>query len=143
MNWFSDVFSEYEQRGEAMFAFSREQVEEKGVTWADFQSDQWCALGAGLHVKRAVRDQFIEQVEAAHQADQAAQPEVRVRYIGTDHWDRPLYKTDDGRHLADVGLNPPGEAVELHTLTSEGEPIAALPARLVFVTATQATGNEQ
>jgi len=142
MSWFDEVFSEFNQRGEAIFAFSRKQVEEQGVTWDDFQSG-WISTGAGLHLKRTAVAAFNERASAAHQADQAAQPEVRVRYIGTDHWDRPLYKTDAGRHLADVGLNSPGEAVELHTLTSEGEPIAALPARLVFVTAAPATGNEQ
>lgn len=131
--WFDRLFDEFAARGEAMFAFSRKQVEDKGVDWDVFQSDAWTSRGAGLHVKTSALPAWLERMEADFAAEQATLPELRVRHIGTDYWDRHLYRDERGRVLADVSLSPANEALELHTLTSEGEPIAAERARLVFL----------
>jgi hypothetical protein len=130
--WFDRLFAEFSGRGEAMFAFSRSQVEEHGVDWDVFQSDAWTARGAGLYVKTSALPEWVRRMEADHAADQATLPQLRVRHIGTDHWDRHLYRDEAGRTLADVSLSPANQALELHTLTAEGEPISALRVRLVF-----------
>jgi hypothetical protein len=151
-SWFDLLYAEYEERGEAMFAFSRKQVEERGVTWDEFQTG-WTSVGAGLHVKNTVRVQFAHRMHTDHKAYLASLPELRVEYLkGTDRWDRPLYRVVDqviegkgvkrGEILCDVGLNPPEETTELHTMTPEGEPIAALAVRPVFVQDGTTTENQ-
>ncbi|MFB7890368.1 hypothetical protein ACFCZ3_20180 [Cellulosimicrobium cellulans] len=131
--WFDRLFSEFSDRNEAMFAFSRKQVEEKGVTWDDYQAG-WVSVGAGLHVKRTAVDEFLRRMDADHEADQATLPELRVRYTGgTDSWDRPVYRDENGRRLVDINYSKPNEAEELHTV-SHGEPVSAVRARLVFLT---------
>lgn len=132
-SWFSLLFGEYSERGEAMFAFSRSQVEEV-VPWETFQRE-WVSVGdSGLQVKRSVRAEFVRRMDAAFDGWQAGLPELRVRFIGTDHWDRPTYQDERGRRLVDVNLSPPNEALELHTVTTEGEPIGALEVRPVYLT---------
>jgi hypothetical protein len=130
--WFDVVFNEYKKRGEAMFAFSREQVEEQGVQWDDLQRE-WVSLPAGLLVKRSIRAEFTRRLAAGLDGHLASLPELTVTHIGTDYWDRPVYQDEGGRRLVDVALNPPNEALELHTVTSEGEPIAPLKVRPRFV----------
>lgn len=142
-SWFDLLFAEFAGRGEAMFAFSRKQVEDRGVTWDEFQND-WASVGAGLYVKNTARVQFAHRMHTDEKAFLASLPELRVEYLkGTDGWDRPLYRVVDlvvegkgvkrDQVLCDVGLNPPNETTELHTMTPEGEPIAALKVRPVFV----------
>lgn len=130
--WFDRLYEEFHSQGLVMFAFSQKQVEDKGVAWDDFQAG-WRSYGAGLHVKATAWDEFVRRMEADLAADQATLPELRVRHIGTDYWDRHLYVDASGRRLADASLSPAGEAIELHTLTDEGEPISAVRARVVFV----------
>jgi len=141
--WFNRLYAEFEERGEAMFAFSRKQVEDRGVTWEEFQ-EGWTSVGAGLHVKDTARVQFAHRMHTDEKAYLATLPELQVEYLnGTDGWDRPLYRVVDpvvegkgvkrDQILCDVSLNPPNETTELHTMTPEGEPIAALQVRLAFV----------
>ena len=140
--WFDLLFDEYNGRGEAMFAFSKEQVEGQGVTWEDFQA-HWTSVGAGLHVKTSAFKDFAKRMETDQQNHLEAIPELRVKQVGTDYWDRWVYEVVDedvegkgvrhGQRLCDVSLSPPNEATELHTMTSEGEPIDSLEVRPVFV----------
>jgi hypothetical protein len=145
-DWFSVLFDEYHARGEAMFAFSRKQVEEAfegdlAVTWDQLQSE-WRSFDNGLLVKGSVYAAFVERVDADFAAWEARQPEVRVKYRHKDYWDRPCYEVvshDEGapvkvgQILKDVELLPVGEAVTLHNHHS-GEPGHALDIRVVYVT---------
>lgn len=142
--WFDRLFDEFNGRGEAMFAFSKEQVEQQGVTWEDFQA-QWTSVGAGLHVKTSAFAEFVRRMETDQQNHLESVPELRVKHIGSDFWDRTVYEVVDeavegkgvrhGQRLCDVSLSPPNEATELHTMTSEGEPIDSLEVRPVYVLA--------
>jgi hypothetical protein len=134
-SWFDVIFTEYQARGEAMFAFSRDQVERQGPTWDVFQRE-WVTVGdAGLHVKRSIRDEFLRRLQTGLDDHLASLPELAVTHIGTDYWDRPVYQDESGRRLVDVALHAPNEAIEFHTVTSEGEPIAPLAVRPVFMSA--------
>lgn len=141
--WFDLLYDEFHKRGDAMFAFSREQVEDEGVNWDDFNSKNWFTWGAGLHVKRTALVEFSHRFKTDHAAYLASLKELRVKRVGTDYWDRYVYEVVDasvegkgvrrGQMLCDVSLSPPNEATELHTMTSEGEPIDSLKVRPVFV----------
>lgn len=141
-NWFDRLFNEYSGRGEAMFAFSRSQVEDAGVPWNTFQAE-WSGIGAGLHVKSAIRDQFLADMTAAEQEWRAGIPELRVRYVGETILDYPAYRAmhpieslrvKEGQLLVDIEYGKPNEAAYLHVVASEEfpEPSHQVDARLVF-----------
>lgn len=144
-DWFSVLYDEYNARGEAMFAFSRKQVEEAfegdlAITWDQLQSE-WKSFDNGLLVKASVYAAFVERMNADFAAWEARQPEVRVQYKYTDTWDRPCYEVvshDEGapvkvgQILKDVNLLDIGEARELHD-HCQGEPNSALDIRVVYV----------
>jgi hypothetical protein len=153
-NWFDVLFKEHNERGEAMFAFSRKQVEEAfegdlAVTWEQFQKE-WVSVGdSGLHVKRSAHAGFTERIETDFAAWEARQPEVCVQFKHKDYWDRPCYEVvshDDGapvkvgQILKDVELLPIGEAVSLHD-HYQGEPNSALDIRVRYVEPTTVTAN--
>ena len=132
MNWFDKIYDEFSERNEAMFAFSRNQVEERGVDFDDFQRD-WTSLGAGLHVKTSAVKEFTRRCDAALEEDQESLPVVEVTYVGTRFWpEYPAFRDDSGRILVDVEYGKPGTALVLHTVTKEGEPEAGLRARIVY-----------
>jgi hypothetical protein len=145
-DWFSLLYDEFHARGEVMFAFSKKQVEEAfegdiAVTYEQVQKE-WASLGAGLIVKKAALKEFVTRMRQDEDAWEAKQPMVRVRHIGTDYWDRALYKVVShaegapvrvGQTLCDVALLPVGEARYLHNMTSEGEPIGQLDIHVVHV----------
>ena len=94
--WFDVLFAEYTERGEAMFAFSKKQVEEAfegdlAVTYEQVQTE-WTSLGAGLIVKRTAAAEFSQRMDADLAAWEAGQPLVHVQHVGSDYWDRTLYK---------------------------------------------------
>lgn len=150
--WFDLLFDEYKGRGEAMFAFSPQQVEEQGVTWEDFQAN-WTSLGAGLHVKTTVKVQFLHRMHTDRKAAEAKWPELQVRYVGEVGFSEyPAYRIvgDGGEYgsqgsgkvklrpnqlLVDAGLRPANEATELHWVGDHEyfEPVDSIQARLVFV----------
>jgi hypothetical protein len=143
-NWFDLLYDEYKARGEAMFAFSRKQIEEAfegdhAVTFEQFQTE-WVSYGAGLHVKRSALKEFVRRMKADFEAWESKQPKVTVQYAYTDTWDRPCYRVvshDDGapvsvgQILKDVELLPIGEAVSLHD-HYQGEPNAALDIHVIY-----------
>ena len=95
-----------------------------------------CICGRVFHAgvlngSRTPADAFFHHMEALH--EQSSTPVLEVAFIGTDHWDRPVYRDNSRRRLVDVALRAPNEATELHTVTSEGEPIGPIAGRLVFV----------
>lgn len=142
--WFDLLFDEYKARGEAMFAFSRKQVEEAfegdlAITWDQLQAE-WVSIGAGLLVKRTASVEFRRRMEADMTAWEAQQPEVRVQYAYTDTWDRPCYKVtwhDEGapvrvgQTLKDVELLPIGQARTLYD-HYQGEPNGPLDIRVAY-----------
>lgn len=146
-DWFGLLFEEYTTRGEAMFAFSRKQVEEAfegdlAVTMEQFTAE-WVSnvCGAGLHIKRSAYEGFIQRMEDDFKAWESRQPEVCVRYHHKDYWDRPCYEVvshDEGapvkvgQILKDVELLPVGEAVTLHD-HYQGEPGSPLNIRVRYV----------
>lgn len=147
MTWFDQLFKEYHERGEAMFAFSRKQVEEEGVPWDTFQAE-WTSIGAGLHVKRDIRAQFINAMTVAEQEWRKGIPELRVRYIGESMLDYPAYRAmhpieslgvKKDQLLVDIEYRDPNKAAYLHVVASEEfpEPSHQLDARLVFEPRTQ------
>jgi hypothetical protein len=79
---------------------------------------------------RTPADAFFHHMEALHEQ---SSPALEVTFIGTDHWGRPIYRDKNRRRLVDVALRAPNEATKLHTVTSEGEPIAPIAGRLVFM----------
>lgn len=144
-DWFDTLFSEYKERGEAMFAFSKEQVEKAfegdlAVTYEQVQTE-WVSYGAGLLVKRTAYAEFVRRMNADFEAWEAKQPEVRVQYKYTDTWDRPCYEVVShvegapvkvGQVLKDVELLPIGEAVTLYD-HYQGEPNTALNIHVIYV----------
>jgi len=144
-NWFDLLFDEYNSRGEAMFAFSKTQVEEAfegdlAVTYEQVQQE-WISLGAGLIVKRSAAREFSRRMDADFAAWEAGQPAVRVRYKYTDTWDLPCYEVishDDnapvkvGQILKDVALLPIGEARTLHD-HYQGEPNGQLNIHVIHL----------
>lgn len=150
--WFDLLYDEYHARGEVMWAFSKEQVEAEGVTWEDFQAN-WTSLGAGLHVKNAVRVKFVHRMQTDRQEAEAKWPELQVRYVGEVGFsDYPAYRvvgpsaeygsSGSGRVkvrrdqlLVDAGGREPGKATELHWVSDHDyyEPVDSIEARLVFV----------
>jgi hypothetical protein len=144
--WFDRLYREYNERGEAMFAFSKKQVEEAfegdlAVTYEQVQQE-WRSYGAGLLVKGTAYVEFLRRMDADFAAWEAGQPLVRVQHVGTDYWDRPCYKVIShaegapvrvGQVLRDVNLLPVGEARTLHSTTSEGEPESQLNIHVVHV----------
>lgn len=144
--WFDLLFEEFKGRGEAMFTFSRKQVEEafegeQAVTWEEFQTDWITYGGSGLQVKRTALDEFHRRVEADLAAWEARQPEVKVRYAHTDYWDRPCFEVVShaegapvkvGQILKDVELSPIGEARTLYD-HYRGEPGSPLDIRVVYM----------
>lgn len=152
-SWFDLLFDEYKQRGEAMFAFSQKQVEaaftgDQAVTWEQFQTD-WVSYGAGLHVKRSAYVKFRWRMVTDFRAWEARQPEVKVRYVYTDTWDRPCYEVvshDEGapvtvgQVLKDTELLPIGEAVSLCD-HYQGEPNGSLDIRVVYEQPLNTTSN--
>lgn len=144
-NWFDRLFAEYKARGEAMFAFSRKQVEEAfegdlAVTYEQVQAE-WVAYSAGLLVKRTALPEFARRMVADFEAWEATQPEVRVKYKYTDTWDRPCYEVmshDEGapvkvgQILKDVELLPIGEACTLYD-HYQGEPGSPLNIHVIHI----------
>lgn len=139
--WFDKLFDEFHARGEAIFAFSRKQVEEQGVAWGELTRD-WTKFGGGLLVKKSARKEFLRRLDADHAAWRAALPELRVRYAGESMLDYPAYRTlhalealdvEAGQLLVDTDHAAPGEAEYLHTASSEDfpEPGHQLDARIV------------
>lgn len=149
--WFDRLFTEYKERGEAMFAFSAKQVEEAfegdlAITYEQAQKE-WVSLGAGLIVKRTVSAEFNRRMEADFTAWEAGQPTVRVRYKFTDTWDRPCYEVVEhdegapvkvGQILKDVALLPINEARTLYD-HFQGEPNGALDIHVVYELQAQPT----
>lgn len=143
--WFDLLFDEYNARGEAMFAFSPKQVEEAfegdlAITYEQAQKE-WVSYGAGLLVKRSAYEGFVQRVTTDFKAWESRQPEVRVEYVHTDYWSRPVYKVvwheegapvKVGQTLKDVELHPIGEALALHD-HYQGEPGSQLNIRVVYV----------
>jgi hypothetical protein len=144
-DWFSELLEEYSQRHAAMFAFSNSQVAERFEEWGEpapeFPLQGWSSVGAGLIVRSDLRDEFLSRFAAGHEGHVATLPAVTVRFLNLDYWGRALYVVVSieegapvvvGQVLADVSLSAPGEAIELHSITNDGEPIEAVSARIVF-----------
>lgn len=140
--WFDQLFDEFKARGEAMFAFSRSQVEDQGVSWAELQSEWSSVGGSGLLVKKSARGEFLRRMNADHDAWRAELPELRVRYIGESTLDYPAYRAlhaveslgvKEHQLLVDIEYAAPGEVEYLHTTASEDfpEPGHQLEARIV------------
>lgn len=150
-NWFDLLFDEYHARGEAMFAFSPKQVEEAfegdlAVTYEQAQTE-WVNYGAGLLIKRSAYVGFVHRMHTDLAAWEAKQPEVRVQYIGENHYDYPTYRVvshDEsapvkvGQTLVDTEYGPVGSARSLHC-HYQGEPDHALDIRVVHIEAATAT----
>ena len=144
-DWFDTLYTEYNERGEAMFAFSKEQIEKAfegdlAVTYEQVQQE-WVGYGAGLLVKRTAYVGFVKRMASDFAAWEANQPLVRVQYKYTDTWDRPCYEVvshaDDapvkvGQILKDVELLPIGKAVTLYD-HYQGEPNGPLNIHVVYV----------
>lgn len=154
-DWFDALFTEYKERGEAMFAFSKEQVEKAfegdlAVTYEQVQKE-WRSPGAGLLIKGTAYAEFVRRMNADFKAWESRQPEVRVQYKYTDTWDRPCYEVVShaegapvkvGQVLKDVELLPIGEAVTLYD-HYQGEPGSPLNIHVIYVEPVSETSDTE
>lgn len=100
--WFDKLFDEYHGRKQALFAFSRGQVEEEGVTWEEFQRD-WASLEAGLHVRKDVVEEFVERAERDREAVRNQLPTLHLEYIGERGLDHHTFReTTTGVYYCDT-----------------------------------------
>lgn len=57
----------------------------------------------------------VKQILSSNIKEEVSKTKIKAEYIGTDSWDRDIYKTPDGKKYVDVEGT-------LHTRTKQGEP---------------------
>lgn len=101
MTWFDELFAEYKGRKQAMFAFSRDQVEEM-VPWEEYQRD-WAPAMAGLHLRKDIFKEFYQRMERDSEAAKDALPTLRLEWVGWRGMDHATFRDQEtGVYYADT-----------------------------------------
>lgn len=89
--WFDELYKEYHERKQAMFAFSIKQIEEEGVTADEFRRE-WTSYGAGLHLRKDVAGEFLRRFERDSEAAKDELPTLRLKYVGERGMDHHTFR---------------------------------------------------
>lgn len=99
--WFDALFAEYKDRKQAMFAFSRKQVEEV-VPWEEYVRD-WRPVSAGLHLRKDILTEFLKRMKDGDTAEKDSLPTLRLEWVGWRGMDHMTFRDiDTGVYYADT-----------------------------------------
>lgn len=89
--WFDALYAEYNEHKQAMFAFSREQVE-RVVPFEEFQQN-WISVGsAGLYLRKDIAKEFLARAEREDQAEKDSLPTLQLEWVGWRGMDHMTFR---------------------------------------------------
>ena len=105
MTWFDDLFKEYHDRKQAIFAFSVDQIVDEGIPIETYRRD-WAPFAAGLHLRKDIAREFMQRFTHDMEAAKDALPTLDLVYIGEHGMDHHTFKErTTGVYYADTSYS--------------------------------------